>query len=65
VLARCLDVAPKLESWRNTRDQSSGNDAADALDQAVVDLERLASGDAAALVVTIRQLLDALPTPLE
>lgn len=39
--------------------------AADALDQARGDLERLSDGEAATLLELVRRLLDELPLPLE
>lgn len=65
VLSRCLDVAPQLREWRTGGEALAGGDAANALDQARGDLERLIAGDASVLLRTVEQLLAQLPTPWE
>lgn len=65
VLSRCLSVAPQLELWRGSHEELAGTDAANALDQARGDLERLVAGGAAALLQRVGSLIDELPTPLE
>jgi len=61
VLARCLAVTPQLQAWRLTGEALSGTDAANALDQAVGDLERLASGDATKIAEGVQSVLTELP----
>lgn len=61
VLSRCLAVTAQLEDWRLTHADLPGGDAANALDQALGDLERLAQGGAAALAQTVQSVLDELP----
>jgi hypothetical protein len=64
VLARCLSVGPELGQWK-AGDDLAGMSAADALDQARGDLERLAEGGATASLELLHRLLDELPAPLE
>ncbi|WP_030529664.1 hypothetical protein [Phycicoccus jejuensis] len=63
-LARCLAVAPELDCWRAGEDLG-GMLAADALDQARGELERLASGGASSLLDLVERIAEALPVPLE
>ncbi|VTU41468.1 hypothetical protein H4P1_00081 (plasmid) [Variovorax sp. PBS-H4] len=65
VLSRCLAVTAQITEWQQTRDEWSGADAANALDQALGDLKRLASGEAAALVQVVQRVLHDLPPPWE
>jgi hypothetical protein len=65
VLSRCLAVAPQLDVWRGSHDEFAGTDAANALDQARGDLERLVAGGGAALLQRVGSILDELPTPWE
>ena len=65
VLSRCLDMATQLQAWRTGGDDLAAADAANALDQARGDLERLAAGEASGLLGTVEQLLERLPTPWE
>lgn len=65
VLANCMGVVEHLDKWRSTADGLQGMLAADGLDQARGDLERLASGGAEGLLATVDTLLELLPTPLE
>jgi hypothetical protein len=65
VLSRSLSVAPQLDVWRGSHEELAGTDAANALDQARGDLERLAAGGAAALLQRVGAVLDELPTPWE
>ena len=64
VLARCLAVGPELAKWR-AGDEIAGMSAADGLDQARGDLERLAGGGAANLLGVVQRVLRELPVPLE
>ncbi|WP_374455389.1 hypothetical protein [Nocardioides sp.] len=63
-LARCLAVGTELRNWRDG-DDIAGMSAADALDQARGDLERLVSGEAAALLGLVQRVVKELPAPLE
>ncbi len=65
VLSRCLAVHPHLTRWKADGDQLEGQLAADGLDQARGDLERLANGGASELVSVVERLLQILPVPLE
>ena len=65
VLSRCLDVGPHLRRWSEASTPVEGATAADGLDQARGDLERLAAGGAADLVQLVERFLEVLPTPLE
>lgn len=65
VLSRCLAVQQHLARWRTTGDAPQGQLAADALDQARGDLERLSAGQAADLLALVERLLSVLPTPIE
>lgn len=64
VLARCLAIGPDLDRWRSG-EEVAGMLAADALDQARGDLERLSAGEAATLLELVKRLLEELPGPLE
>ena len=64
ILARCLAVSPELARWR-AGEEVAGMSAADALDQARGDLERLAGGAANSLLELVQRILDELPVPLE
>ncbi|MGG5260351.1 hypothetical protein [Phycicoccus avicenniae] len=63
-LARCLTVAPELDRWRAGEDLG-GMLAADALDQACGELERLVSGGARSLLDLVERIAETLPVPLE
>ena len=65
VLSRCLAMQPHLMRWKVDGNQLEGQLAADALDQARGDLERLAEGGAARLASLVEGLLEVLPVPLE
>ena len=65
VLGRCLAIRPELDAWRVTRAELHGIGAANALDQARGDLERLSSGGLHALVHLVESILAELPTPWE
>jgi hypothetical protein len=65
VLSRCLSVTPQLSIWRDKREAFSGTDAANALDQARGDLERLVAGGASALLQLVESVLGDLPTAWE
>ena len=65
VLSRCLAVKPHLMRFRADGNELEGHLAADALDQALGDLERLAEGGARELAALVERLLEGLPTPLE
>jgi hypothetical protein len=64
-LSRCLDVADNLRAWKQSGTSLNGASAADALDQARGDLERLAGGQADELLQVVTLLLDELPVSLE
>lgn len=66
VLSRCLAVQPHLLRWQAAPDNVlEGQLAADGLDQARGDLERLADGRASELTSLVERLLSVLPIPLE
>lgn len=65
VLSRCLAVQPHLMRWKADGNQLGGQLAADGLDQARGDLERLADGGATNLALLVERLLEVLPAPLE
>ena len=65
ILSRCLGVAGDLRAWKQTDATLNGAMAADGLDQARGDLERLANGEAGELLLLVSSLLDELPVPLE
>jgi hypothetical protein len=65
VLSRCLAITPQLDAWREARTDLPGTDAANGLDQARGELERLSSGGAAALLQRVEAVLNELPTPWE
>ena len=65
VLSRCLSVASQFDLWRRSHEEVAGADAANALDQARGDLERLVAGGGAALLQRVDSILDQLPTPWE
>lgn len=56
---------PACKLDHKARDGFSVGDAANALDQALGELTRLAAGEAAALAVTVQGVLNELPTPRE
>jgi hypothetical protein len=64
ILARCLGVAPELDRWRAGEDVG-GMLAADGLDQARGELERLAAGAAQSLLDLVERGAEALPMPME
>lgn len=64
ILARCLGVGPELARWRAGEDLG-GMLAADGLDQARGDLERLVAGGAASLLHLVIRVAGALPAPME
>lgn len=64
ILARCLAVGPDLARWR-AGDDLRGMLAADGLDQARGDLERLVAGGATSLLDLVNRVAGALPQPME
>jgi hypothetical protein len=64
ILSRCLGVGPELARWRAGEDLG-GMLAADGLDQARGDLERLVAGGATSLLDLVNRVAEALPAPME
>ncbi len=64
ILARCLGVAPELGRWR-AGENLGGMLAADGLDQARGELQRLAAGGAKSWLDLVERVAEALPVPME
>ena len=64
ILARCVGVGIELGQWR-AGDAIGGMSAADGLDQARGELERLVGGDAQKLLDLVERVAGELPLPME